>query len=302
MIMPANKKKTLILIVDDTPDTLSILNESLDQAGMSTLVALDGKQALRSAQSITPDLILLDAIMPILDGFETCRLIKEDPNLKNIPIIFMTGLSDTESIVKGFESGGTDYLTKPINTAELIARIHTHLHNSRESASVRGALDITGQSIFVTDNVGNKLWETPCVEKLLEELKSHNLLNEFEKEVKYWLARNPEQGNNFHFFHDNIHYTGSYIGMTKNLEHHIKLTNNDSTNDASLLQEKFLITKRESDVFLWLAHGKTNREIAQILDMKPRTVNKHLENIFKKLDVDNRTSAAGLAIQFLQAK
>ncbi|WP_188149938.1 response regulator, partial [Teredinibacter waterburyi] len=87
----------LILIVDDSPDTLGMLNDALENTGMTTLVALDGNQAITIAQKLTPDVILLDAIMPIIDGFETCEKLKSNPALRNIPVIFMTGLSDTES-------------------------------------------------------------------------------------------------------------------------------------------------------------------------------------------------------------
>lgn len=127
----------IVLIVDDSPDTLGMLNEALENTGMTTLVALEGKQAITIAKKLTPDVILLDAIMPTMDGFETCKHLKSIPALKNIPIIFMTGLSDTDSIVKGFSAGGIDYLTKPIKPKELIARIQAHLVNARTARSAQ---------------------------------------------------------------------------------------------------------------------------------------------------------------------
>ena len=99
------RKRDVVLVVDDSPETLGMLNETLEQADVTVLVALEGNQALTIANSITPDVILMDAIMPGMDGFETCREIKNNRDLAHIPVIFMTGLSDSESIVKGFEAG-----------------------------------------------------------------------------------------------------------------------------------------------------------------------------------------------------
>ena len=162
----------LVLVVDDSPDTLGMLSTALEQANMTTLVALEGTQALNISKKMMPDVILLDAIMPRMDGFETCRRLKADASLKNIPVIFMTGLSDTESIVKGFEVGGVDYLTKPINPLELIARINVHLLNARATLSAQAALDSAGQSIFAITDDGKKTWATPQVNELLELIRS----------------------------------------------------------------------------------------------------------------------------------
>jgi PleD family two-component response regulator len=108
-------KRDVVLIVDDSPETLSMLNDTLDAAGITVLVALEGQQALTIAASISPDIILMDAIMPNMDGFETCRRLKENPDLAHIPVIFMTGLTDSESVVRGLEAGGVDYINKPVN-------------------------------------------------------------------------------------------------------------------------------------------------------------------------------------------
>src|SRR5690606_32978656 len=109
-----------VLVVDDSPDTLSLVNDTLDQAGFNVLVALEGRQALTMARRIRPDLILLDAVMPAMDGFSTCRELKLQPDLAGIPVIFLTGLAEKENVVKGLEAGGVDYLTKPIDPNELL--------------------------------------------------------------------------------------------------------------------------------------------------------------------------------------
>lgn len=116
-----------VLVVDDTPANLEVITETLSSAGYQVMVAISGDRALKRLESYTPDLILLDVQMPGIDGFETCRQIKENPNLAHIPIIFITALSDTESIIKGFSLGAVDYINKPFREPELIARVNTHI-------------------------------------------------------------------------------------------------------------------------------------------------------------------------------
>ena len=297
------KNGHFVLVVDDSPDTLGMLNEALEKAGMTTLVALDGNQAIKIASQMQPDIILLDAIMPNMDGFETCKRLKMDAELKNTPVIFMTGLSDTESVVNGFEAGGVDYLTKPINSQELIARINRHLINARATQSAQNALDSVGQNIFSVNAEGKKIWSTPAVNRLLAQIDSEGFTHELENRLAEWITHTPEIDNKLHFDVNEEKYTAIYFGLSEgNKEHLIRLVKDGAANETQMLQEHFSITKRESEVYLWLAKGKTNREIAQILEMSPRTVNKHLEQLFKKIDVDNRTTAASKAIQYLQKK
>nr|MBA2749128.1 response regulator [Tatlockia sp.] len=116
-----------ILIIDDNPVNLRLAVDYLEASDFIVLVAQDGESGLQRAKYASPQMILLDVILPGIDGFETCRLLKSDPQTKNIPVIFMTALVDTEDKVKGFEAGAVDYVTKPIQEAELLARITTHL-------------------------------------------------------------------------------------------------------------------------------------------------------------------------------
>ncbi len=117
----------LILAVDDTPANLEVVTEALSDAGFEVAIATSGERAIKQAKISQPDLILLDVMMPGIDGFETCRLLKNSPITREIPIIFMTALSDTTNKVKGFHLGAVDYVTKPFEEAELIARVTTHL-------------------------------------------------------------------------------------------------------------------------------------------------------------------------------
>lgn len=127
--------RDIVLVIDDSPDTLSFLTEAIERSGATVLVAVGGDLALALVDEITPDVILLDAVMPGLDGFETCRRLKAKPHLAGVPVIFMTGLSETEHIVKGLSAGGIDYVTKPIAPDEILARIRVHLASARAAQS-----------------------------------------------------------------------------------------------------------------------------------------------------------------------
>ncbi len=122
-----SKKNTRILVVDDVLKNIQVIGKILREQGFLISVAQSGKTALEIIKKDSPDLILLDIIMPQMNGFETCRRLKEDEVLKNIPVIFLSALSETKDKVKGFKIGAVDYITKPIETAELLARIDLHL-------------------------------------------------------------------------------------------------------------------------------------------------------------------------------
>src|SRR5688572_21490513 len=163
-------RRATVLVVDDTPETLSLLTDTLDQAGFTVLIATDGDGALQLVDQITPDLVLMDAMMPGIDGFEACRRLKREKLLSHLPVIFMTGLSDTEHVVEGLAAGGVDYVTKPIVIDELLARIRVHLANARIAHGTHAALDATGRFLLATDLSGRLLWFTPKARELLAEL------------------------------------------------------------------------------------------------------------------------------------
>ncbi|NEO84126.1 MAG: response regulator [Spirulina sp. SIO3F2] len=116
-----------ILIVDDNPTNLAVLSEAIAPAGWEVLVAIDGASSIEQAAYANPDLILLDVMMPQLDGFETCSRLKQNPKTEDIPVIFMTALNDANEKVKGLSLGAVDYITKPFNKEEVIARVKIHL-------------------------------------------------------------------------------------------------------------------------------------------------------------------------------
>ncbi|HKJ31126.1 MAG TPA: hybrid sensor histidine kinase/response regulator [Balneolales bacterium] len=130
-------EKPLILIVDDVPQNIQVLGTNLRNKNYEIAVAQNGKQALQVAEEIYPDLILLDIMMPEMDGYEVCERLKEKGDTKDIPVILLTGKTETEDILKGFEVGAADYITKPYNSAELLARVKTHLELKQSRNELR---------------------------------------------------------------------------------------------------------------------------------------------------------------------
>jgi DNA-binding NarL/FixJ family response regulator len=309
--MSKHEVRNIVLVVDDSPDTLRMLTDALEDAGMTVLVARAGTQALAMMDRITPDVILMDAVMPGMDGFETCRQLKRSQALAHVPVIFMTGLSETGDIVKGLEAGGVDYVTKPIVPEELIARIRVHLANARMTHSARAALDVFGRFLLAANRAGRILWCTPQAAKHLRAA-----LPDFESEgytvapdVRAWLDKHADGEMSttpetiaLSIGSAPIKLRLSYIGELGRDEYLLRLVEGDLGGDEQVIKGKLSLTAREAEVLLWIARGKSNRDVAEILSLSPRTVNKHLEQIYAKLGVENRTAAAALAMQTLSLR
>jgi DNA-binding response OmpR family regulator/DNA-binding CsgD family transcriptional regulator len=304
--MPDPAPRATVLVVDDSPESLSFLTDAIEQAGFTVLVALDGASALRVVDEATPDVILMDAVMPGMDGFETCRRLKRNALLTGVPIIFMTGLSETAHIVHGFAAGGVDYLTKPIVPEELIARLAAHLANARAAQGARTLLDEAGRLLFAVGRDGRLRWSTPKAGARLADLmiaSADGLV--LPPEVRDWLDR--MRGDMAAATGRSIAVGGAgatpstvtYVGAVGPEDSLLQIADAMPCNERDVLKARLLLTAREAEVLLWTARGKSNRDIGTILGLSPRTVNKHLEQIFTKLGVDNRTSAALLAINTL---
>lgn len=266
---------------------------------MTVMVALDGASAMRIVDQITPDIVLLDAVMPGLDGFETCRRLKRDAGLANVPVIFMTGLAETEHIVRGLEAGGVDYVTKPIVIEEMLARIRVHLGNARLTQSARAALDVSGRFLFSVNRQGHILWATPQAQKLLADHHSAQA-DDFvlPPSLLQWLEQAKAKGSaksQAASLPDNPQLRFYYMGETAPNEFLLRLSKESGTALPPEFTSELGLTTREGEVLAWLSKGKTNRDIAQILGLSPRTVDKHLEQIYAKLGVENRTAAAAIA-------
>jgi DNA-binding response OmpR family regulator/DNA-binding CsgD family transcriptional regulator len=301
------RPRDIVLVVDDSPATLGALNETLEQAGYTVLVAQSGTTALTLVERVTPDIILMDALMPGLDGFETCRRMKQNPTLMWVPIIFMTGLTETEHVLRGLDAGGVDYVSKPLAADEVIARIGVHLANARLTRSAQIALDAAGRFLLAADREGRVLWSTPQATRLIEQASGASGIA-LPPAVTQWLracADNPattRQASLTAAFHaDGQHRLQvTYIGQVGPDEQLLRLVAEQSGSDEILLRERLALTAREAEVLLWLSRGKSNRDIAEILGLSPRTINKHLEQMFEKLGVENRASATALAVRTLQ--
>jgi DNA-binding NarL/FixJ family response regulator len=276
----------VVLVVDDAPQSLGALCASLEAEGYTVLVARDGESALARLDLATPDAILLDALMPGLSGFETCRRIKQDPALSHIPVIFMTGLSETPHIVEGFESGGVDYVVKPVRAQEVLVRLATHVRNARAVRLAREAVDVGGHGVLVLDAQGRVAWRSPQAAAWLREFHPQGL-------PAAWADDGvPEQRSTAA---DGRVLTVRHAGAV-GLGERMLLLRLQAASDAppSRLSTASL-TPRETEVLSWIAKGKTNRDVGEILGMSPRTVNKHLEHVFEKLGVETRAAAAALA-------
>lgn len=179
-VTAVNQQKTkseVILLVDDTPDNLLVLFSYLEDQGFKVLLAEDGESALQIAQTQTPDLILLDVLMPNVDGFETCRRLKAKPATREIPIIFLTALSETVNKVQGFKLGGVDYITKPSEQEEVLARIQTHLNLRKmrhtlvtKNKELQQALDFEALVRRITDKLRDSLEEKQILETATQQL------------------------------------------------------------------------------------------------------------------------------------
>jgi DNA-binding NarL/FixJ family response regulator len=295
------KKRDVALVVDDSPETLRLLTDALDDAGMTVMVALDGASAMRIVEQITPDIVLLDAVMPGMDGFETCRRLKRDAGLDGVPIIFMTGLAETEHIVRGLEAGGVDYVTKPIVVEEMLARIRVHLANARMTQSARTALDVSGRYLLAVSSTGKVLWATPQAQKLLPDPLTDSDDFTLPAPMPQWLdqmqkGKSGAKTATMASFPGNDQLRLQYMGKLGPNEFLLRLAKDTSGDMPAEFSSELGLTTREGEVLSWLSKGKTNRDIAQILGLSPRTVDKHLEQIYSKLGVENRTAAAAIAV------
>lgn len=301
MTAPRAARRDTVLVVDDTPEALGLLTDMLDGAGYTVLIATDGHSALQLVEQITPDLVLMDAVMPGLDGFQTCRRLKQKGPLTHLPVIFMTGLAETEHVVEGLAAGGVDYVTKPIVVEELLARMRVHLHNARVASGPNAALDASGRFLLATDPAGRIQWCTPKARALLDACSPCDPAATPELPpslLARMLALRHEVGATCTLNLGGLQLECAMLGLIGADELLFRLSEKRSADDTTALQGLGL-TAREAEVLLWLSRGKTNREIGQILGISPRTVNKHLEQIFIKMGVENRASAAARAARLL---
>ena len=302
--MPPNENALshIVLVVDDVPENLSLLHDALDEAGHTVLVATNGEAALQRARQSLPEVILLDALMPGMDGFEVARRLKADFTTQHIPIVFMTGLTETEHIVAAFAAGGADYVTKPIRPAEVIARIAAHITNARQMRQARSALDAFGQATVAVRAADGKLvWQTPLARRLMNDYFA-NPEHIAPEELIAWIAaahaarHDGREPQSLLIADGARRLLASFHDQTGDDEWLVVLREENDASAVESLIAAFRLTQREAEVLYWVVQGKTSKDIGDILGSSPRTVNKHLEHVFEKLGVETRTAAANLAM------
>jgi DNA-binding NarL/FixJ family response regulator len=296
------KNRETVLIVDDSVESLNFLTDALEEAGFTVLVALNGLAALALIDRVVPDIVLMDAVMPGIDGFETCRRLKAGASYADLPVIFMTGLSETEDIIRGFQAGGVDYVTKPVVPDELLPRIQRHLATAQSVRSARTALDLTGRFLIAVDSVGRMVWSTPQATRLLQEIFGDEDMGAFTVPPELAACLNPApiaHAPNAKMKVGDRSLEIIYVGKVSDGEILLRLALAGAEADKSALRQAFALTDRETDVLLWIAAGKSNRDIADILGLSHRTVNKYLDQIYLKISVENRASAAAKAVRVL---
>ena len=311
---PLARNTDLVLIVDDVPDNLAVLHDALDESGYTVLVATNGEAALQRAAQARPDIVLLDAMMPGIDGFEVARRLKADPATAHIPIVFMTGLTETEHLVAALEAGGVDYVTKPIKPKEVLARMNVHLQGARrarqaaqQAGQARNALDAFGYaSITVRLPEGRLIWQTALARELLLRYCGTSA-PETPAVVLDWLRLHLPGTV------DRIEPPVLAIGpaaRSLTLRLHQQTGHDDDgaewmiilreVSDVAVIEAMSLslkLTAREAEVLYWVVKGKTNKDIGEILGSSPATAKKHLERVYVKLGVETRTAAAGVAMK-----
>ena len=303
----ASAERATVLVVDDVPANLSVLLDLLTGMDFDVLVADSGERALLQIAHRRPDLILLDVMMPGLDGVETCRRLKADAATRDIPVLFMTALTDTEARLAGFAAGAVDYISKPFEPEEVLARLRVQL----ELQSLRRCLEAEVglrleaesqleralvQAVLVVDPRGRIVFCTRPARDLLS-----RYLGSFEAGATLppaLLAGEPiaRPASPVHL---RAHRSAGVAGPERAGGLAVLLLREEAPNPSLMLLGALGVTEREAEVLYWVAQGKTSPEIAIILGSALKTVKKHLQRVYEKLGVETRTAAALLASEIL---
>lgn len=283
-----------VLVVDDTPANVGLLIEALGETGYQVRVAESGRSALKQLEHALPDLILLDVIMPGLDGFATCAALKAHPAWSGIPVLFMTSLNEPDEKVRAFGAGAVDYILKPAYPPEVLARVRAHLEIRRLQRALEEELSLRvdaenqlrqslDRAVLIVDPSGAIVFST----RLAEDLLHQHCADYAAGKLPPSLSR-PECALVARHFAERGRDDLTLLVLEEKVP---------SAQPGAL--SVLGLTSRESEVLFWIARGKSNPDIATILGAGLRTIHKHVENIFRKLGCETRAAAAVTALEVL---
>lgn len=315
---------TRILIIDDNVANLKVATMHLSNYTYVVLTARDGESGLRRARRATPDLILLDIQMPGIDGYETCRRLKADPLTADIPIIYMTARSQVDDKLRAFELGGVDYITKPFEAPELIARVRNHLqivHQKRQIA--RHAEELQARVAEATEQLRGELAERRAIAAEREALSALVRLQseQLYEQTRRWLSHREdrdaglaqrlrvdiaerirlalEQLHRTHQAHPLDEIAQTIELLTPALSQSQDVGESLREPDPPIAENPLLrLSTREYEVFQLLTQGKANKEIAYTLGISTSTVSTYRLRIMEKLGINDLPGLIRAALQF----
>ncbi len=302
--------RATVLLVDDTPANLSLLIDTLRGAGHEIRVAESGERALKQLPLVQPDLILLDVMMPGLDGIETCRRIKREVRWRETPVLFVTAVDDTTDKLRGFEAGGVDYITKPIQPLEVLARVTAHL----QLVALRR--ELVRRNLVLVDEIALRLEAEHQLHRALD--RAIMVVRDDGQIAFRSLAADQLLARVFPEFHGDrlpealLAWVRAGAGRAAEVRPQLRarlfadagavgsfviLLEDDAWQPKVRKLVALGLTPREAEVLYWFAEGKAAPEIGGILGVSHNTVRKHAQTILEKLGVENRTAAVRLALE-----
>lgn len=311
-LSPSIERAPTVLLVDDVPENLSLLIDTLRGAGFEIRVAESGERALKQIGHLVPDIILLDVMLPGIDGFETCRQLKRDPRWSEVPVLFVTALTEVSEKVRGFDAGGVDYLTKPFHPQEVLARVNAHLQlallrrelarknseleeeNALRLEAERQLHETLDRPILVVRGDGQIAFQSRRASQLLARLYPQATPGVLPPELLGWVRqREPRPVDVAPQVRARLFSEpgsgASFVLLLEDLDWQPKV-------------ERLLrlgLTPREAEVLYWFVEGKAAPEIAAILGMSHNTARKHAQSVLEKLGVENRLAAVRVALEHL---
>jgi len=298
-----------VLVVDDNPNNLKVVLRHFEAYSFEVYTALNGETGLERARKVRPDLILLDVQMPGIDGFEVCKRLKANPQTAGIPVIFMTALTETRDKVRGFEVGGVDYVTKPLEATELMARVQTQLQ-------LRAAR--TGLEARVAERTAeiNKLLEMVRVQSEQLREQAQSLIQTQEAREQALAGTVQEQvADRLDVMRGHLEQARGFLSDASPARAHLeqalaqldparqgaeaiggdlgRAPARDSLRQSLLLQ----LSTREYEVLQMTAEGKSNKAISYTLEIAPSTVSTYRNRIMEKLGVEDVAGLIRLAVE-----